>query len=111
MSDSEQDKSEGRQVSFHMVKGTGYQTYHADGAIGGITPQGKVFASFYVERGAIPQTIYHELDDQGRVGSEIGTEGKSGIVREMTCGVILDIRTARGLKDWLEKLLEDQEQK
>lgn len=111
MRETNQKDKDLKKIAFHMVKSPSYQTYHTDGAIGGITPQGKVFVSFYLERGPIPQVIHYELDDHGQLGPEVAAEGKTGIVREMTCGLILDVGTAYQLKEWLEELLKAQDKK
>lgn len=101
-----------KEVTFHMLKGPSYQTHYMDGAVGGITPHGKIHISFYLERGAVPKSVVHEVDENGVLGHQVSVDRKRGIIREMNCGVILDVKVARDLRDWLDGLLKkisDQE--
>lgn len=99
-----------KQIDFHYIKAPAYTTYHADGAIGARTPRKLIHISFYSERIAIPQKVTHAVEESGRLGAEISTEGKSGIIREVECGVSMDIHTAKALKEFLEKLIKEHQE-
>lgn len=95
-----------KSVTFHYLKSSGYRTHHADGAFGGKTPAGLLFVGFYLERGPIPLSIQHEVDAEGHVVKEMERSGRTGIIREFDCGVIMTIEAATGLRNWLNKQLE-----
>lgn len=102
------------EVEFHYIKSNFFRVIRADGAIGGITPQGNVHMALFSERAAIPQKIVFGVDAAGRLGEELGREGKNGIVREMEVDVVLDKSAAISLIKWLgEKIqtLTDAESK
>lgn len=103
------DSNQPTQIDFFYMKSQGYRNYHADGAAGGRTPSGELFLNFYVERGAIPQRERYELKADGQLGGLIESEGKNGIVRDIECGVVLSIRAAKDLRDWLTKMTEGRE--
>lgn len=93
-------------IKFHLIKGNLFRVIHADGAIGGLTPNRDVFVSLFSERAAIPQLIEQTLNADGSLGPEIKRESKDGIVREVEIGIILNARTAKDLSEWLAKQVE-----
>lgn len=96
-----------KEIAFHIQKGPSYQTHYVDGAIGGVTPRGKIHLSFYLERGAVPKSVVHEVNEKGILGRQLAVEGKTGIIREMNCGVILDVKAACQLRDWIDRVVKD----
>ena len=94
----------GQTVTFHLLKSPGYQTLRVDGAIGSMTPSGLAL-SFYVERGPLPQTVTHEINEDGSLGEVVSVTGKNGIIREIQTGIVIDVDSARDLIKELEKLL------
>jgi hypothetical protein len=94
-------------VNFHYLKTPVYRTFHVDGALGGQTPSGGVWLTFYIERGAIPQLTTNEIGSDGHVGRELARESKKGIIREMECGIMMSQTTATNLHDWLGRVLRD----
>lgn len=95
-------------VKFHYVKSNAFRVVHVDGAIGGITPAGLIFASLYSERGAIPQIMVHDVTDAGQVGAERPEEriSKEGIVREVEVGAIMGVETATSFVKWLQDQID-----
>ena len=64
----------------------------------------------FVQRLVTPKKVKHELNKDGTLGKQIGKrEGKSGIIREIESGVIMDISMAKTLKGWLEKQINAHE--
>ncbi|MCG2713074.1 MAG: hypothetical protein L6416_12240 [Candidatus Omnitrophica bacterium] len=96
-----------REIDIHYLKMSAYRTYHVDGIFGGITPRGKIYCELFIERNVTPQKITHEVLPDNRVGKETGRDGKQGIVREVECGIILDLDTAISLKDWLDNKINE----
>lgn len=93
-------------IRFHYIKSSAYRVVHADGVVGGATPSGLFHVSFFSERLPIPTSVDHAAVDLGggrmRLGEEIATEGKKGVVREVEVGVTMTIDMAKVLRDWLD---------
>ncbi|MFN0168467.1 MAG: hypothetical protein ACKV22_18735 [Bryobacteraceae bacterium] len=86
-----------------MIKASGFRVVHVDGAHGGLTPHGQIFAVVYSERPAIPQIVVHPLESSGTLGEEITAERitKGGIVRELEVGLTMNLAVAEGIHKWL----------
>jgi hypothetical protein len=98
-------------VDIHYLKTNSYRSYHADGVFGGITPSGKLYIELFIQRAVTPQIVTHKIKEDGSLGEEVHREGKTGIIREIEAGIILDINVARTLPKWLGdkiKFYEDQ---
>lgn len=93
-------------VTFHLIKAPQFHSQRVDGAVGSVTPGG-VSLVFFIERGPIPKVVTHEVAEDGSLGALVSAEGKTGIVRELQTGIILDFRSARSLHDQLGRILED----
>ena len=94
-------------ITFHYLKASDYRSIHADGAFGGITPSGEIFCSFYIERPAIPQTIQQELGPDGVLGKEVARTQKHGVIREVPCGITMNLRTAEAVSAWLLSRIDE----
>lgn len=94
-------------IEFHYLKTPGYRIHHVDGAYGGITPQRNIFLELYCEHNATPLRVEHEISEKGVLGDERNRDGKSGIVRQIECGAVMDVSTARALRNWLDQKIEE----
>jgi hypothetical protein len=90
-------------IDFHYIKSGEFRCFHVDGAVGAISANGNVVTTFFLERNAIPQVQTFELAADGQLGKKITEVGKSGIVRELECGVIMSLATAKKLHELLGK--------
>ena len=99
------DETKPATVTFNFEKVLGYATHHADGVLGGLTPTGDIFFSFYVERPVIPKLVEHEFNADGSLGRIVKFEGRDGIFREIQTGVIMSKAAAEVLRDRLNELL------
>jgi hypothetical protein len=92
-------------VTFHYVKSNYFRMVHANGVFGGINPDGSLLVTVFSERAPLPDITVQKVESNGQVGAEIMEQRKasSGIVREMEVGLIMDIRTARIVSDWLKE--------
>lgn len=92
-------------LSFEYIKSQFFRVIHADGAVGSITPTGKLHIAFYSERLAIPKMTVHEHRADGTLGKVISeqTISKSSIIREMDVDVIFDGDTLDGLIAFLNE--------
>ena len=106
-----------KRVRFDYLKSGLFRVIHADGVVGGLTPRLDVHMDFWSERFPIPKQVVHALTNDGTLGEEIKSERttREAIVREVEAGVVLDLETAKALRDWLtdriaeaQKLLEER---
>lgn len=95
------------EITMHYIKTNGYRTYHVDGAFGGLTSKGNIYCEFFVERNVTPQQVTYEIEENGQLGKEKERSGKKGFIRQIECGISLDIKTAVNLKEWLEKRINE----
>jgi hypothetical protein len=94
-------------VVFNYVKSKYFRVVYATGAFGGITPQGMIHACLYNERTAIPRRVRHTMDSEGRLSETFEViETREGLVREMEIDLILDLATAKSLRNWLDKKID-----
>ena len=98
------------EILIHYVKCDGFRTVHADGAIGGATPNGKnLHVSFYAERLPIPRAARYELGPGGKLGGVLEQEGRGGVYRELQFDAIMNYDTARALRKWLDDQISQHE--
>ncbi len=92
-------------VVFEYIKSPSFRVIHADGAIGGITPQGNIHFALYSERSAIPQAIVHHRNEDGTLGDEVADRrmARPGIIREMDVDVVVSPDAAEALLAWLSQ--------
>jgi hypothetical protein len=91
-------------ITFFFEKTGSFQTSHADGVFGSVTPSGQVFLAFYVERSPIPKTMVCPISADGTIGEPSEFTGKQGIFREVQSAVVLSPNALNDLKTHIEKL-------
>jgi hypothetical protein len=97
------------ELAIDYIKGAEFRVVWVDGLIGGITPTGNIHFAVYAERPAIPRRQVHTLNTEtGQLGEPIPekTIGRSALVREMACDLMLSPQTALALARWLEQQVE-----
>ena len=98
-------------IKFNDIKSNAFRVIHADGAFGGVSPDGGAMdVSFFSERRPIPTQIIHELGPGSALGKEIERVSKDGIVREVEVAVTMDLATAKKVRDWLDDRITALEQ-
>jgi len=100
---------ERKSIKAHYIKTQAYRSYFADGFIGGLSPGGKLYIEFFLQRAVTPRSIEYAIDERGLMGEEMGREGKEGMVRQIESGLMLDIDVARALQSWLKQKIEEYE--
>jgi radical SAM superfamily enzyme YgiQ (UPF0313 family) len=81
-----------------------YNPKYANGAQGGINPQGEIVINFYLERNALPNSQTFQLDDNNTISKEINVEPndlKNSFVRVFENGVVMNYQTAKEFHKWL----------
>lgn len=93
-------------IDINYIKTSDYRTFHVDGVFGGITPSGKMNLILFTQRGVIPQKVTREISEEGFLGGRVAKEGKTGIVREIEAGLVMDLDIAKSLRDWIDDKLK-----
>jgi hypothetical protein len=96
-----------KEVEFDFLKSNYFRVIRADGAFGGLSPSGAIHMGIYSERHAIPQKIFHAVENR-QLGPEIVSkrQGRKSVVREMEVDVVLEITAAMVLRKWLDDRIE-----
>lgn len=99
------------EIKFHLIKTSSYRTYYFDGVFGGLTPKGKIYAELFVERQPTPTEMVHDIKSDLTLGDERREqrESKDGIIREIECGIMMDLKTAIAFKEWLEDKIREHQ--
>jgi hypothetical protein len=97
------------EIRFAYEKSSSFSTIYADGAMGGPVPSGNVYVAFFVERAAHPDASFHKIDPGGRVAEQVRTEGHPHLVRELQTAVILNLNSARAVRDLLSGFIAQVE--
>ena len=101
-----------REAIVEYSKSNFYRVAHADGAVGGTTPQGFIRLAFFSERLIIPPHAEYDITEQGQ-GLERGARPSDPstihIDRELEVDIVLSPQTATALIELLRTLLEQLE--
>ena len=62
------------EVTFKYIFTYDYNPVFINGAHGGVTPRGKLAVDFYQERAPLPNSVTHQLNPNGTIGSEVAVE-------------------------------------
>jgi len=97
------------QVVFEYSKDPMFRSTHADGFIGGLTPNGQVHIAFFSERPVLPKRHVFRLNPDGSLGAEVPNEkaGNESITRDMQVDVLMTVQAAEGLKNWLDQYIRN----
>ena len=100
------------EITFKYVFSYNYNPVYVNGAHGGISPRGELVVNFYLERPPLPNSITHEINQNGTIGNETAQEPedyKNSLVRYISDGVILNYDSARNIHFWLGERLKEME--
>jgi hypothetical protein len=100
-----------KELEFDFIKSNFFRVIKADGAFGGISPNGSIHMALYSERSAIPTKTFHSLEASGQLGPELREkrQGRRAILREVEVDVSMDIAQAIVLRDWLTDKIDQFE--
>jgi hypothetical protein len=99
-----------KEVVFDYIKGEYFRVIHADGMIGGSTPQGNLHVAFFSERPPIPKRTVQTVNALGALGDQIPEKTvvrDCTVVREMDVDVIMSFQVAEQFYKWLEQRLDE----
>ena len=96
------------QIVFEYARDPLFRAAHADGFIGGLTPNGQVHIAFFSERPTLPKRHVFRVNADGSLGAEVPSEKarNEAITRDMQVDVLLSVQAAEGLKNWLDQYLK-----
>ena len=100
------------ELKFKYIFDYGYNPVYANGAHGGVSPRGELVMNFYLERMALPESITHEINPNGTIGSETAAEPDDlahSMVRFIEAGVVMNYQNARELQLWLGERVKEME--
>lgn len=110
MSEAAKTKKPDKTTSFLHRESPSFRVVHVDGAFGGLTPTGKVYAAMYSQLPPIPTLVVQEVSEEGKLGDEVQREISPHIDRVLEVGLVMDLSTATVFRDWLDrKITELQE--
>jgi hypothetical protein len=99
-----------QEVVLDYVKGQFFRVVHADGIIGGPTPQGQLHIAFYSERPPIPKRTVHPVSAGGALGSpspEKTVVRDCTAIRELDVDVMMSFQVAEQFYLWLGQRLDE----
>ena len=100
------------ELKFKYIFDYGYNPVYVNGAHGGVSPRGELVMNFYLERMALPESITHEINPNGTIGSETAAEPDDlahSMVRFIEAGVVMNYQNARELHLWLGERVKEME--
>lgn len=101
-----------KKIKFHYVYADGYSSEYISGINSSISPNDALELNFFSERNALPKSEVFELNSEGKLSdkpSEVTPKDHNSqlnLVRHIKNGIILDIESAKDLKDLLEQYIE-----
>jgi hypothetical protein len=98
------------EVKFDFIKSNFFRVIRADGAFGGIAPNGAIHMGIYSERSPLPKRVVHKLNDN-MLGAEITSrrETRDAFVREMEVDIVLELAQAIALRTWLDDKIKQKQ--
>ena len=100
------------ELKFKYIFDYGYNPVYVHGAHGGVSPRGELVMNFYLERMALPESITHEINQNGTIGNEVAAEPedlKNSLVRFIEAGVVMNYQNAKELLLWLGERVKEME--
>jgi len=99
-------------IKFDFKESAHFRIVHVDGAFGGPTPHGLLYMSLFNEHNPMPSRVVHSIDGP-QLGSELMEERvcDDALVRTNEVAVLMNFETAKVVRDWLTRQIEDAEKR
>ncbi len=101
--------SEEPDLIIDYVKSQLFRVVYAEGIWGGLSGNGDLHLSFWNSREPIPKRVNYRVADNGEL-VETSRETRCDLVREVEIGVLMNLATARALRNWLDEMIDDRDQ-
>jgi hypothetical protein len=98
-------------IEFHYIKSPEYREIACHGAIGNLTPNGKIWMALYAERTPLPRIVSYSIPpiaegqllnfNESVAGAPLSVESRMGIIRHVEFSAYLDLDVAERLHKWL----------
>lgn len=101
-----------QKITFKYIFEDDYNPVYINGAFGGINPQGEIVANFYLERIALPNSTTHNIGADGIISEAIKKDPEDlddSCVRFVQSGIVLNLDTAKQIRDWLDRNIKNLE--
>ena len=94
-----------------FVKSNFYRVVHADGAFGGITPNGHIRMAIYSEARKFPDTVTYTVNPEGRLSESSRSPDvpRGETTRDLEVDIVMTADVARSVRDWLDGKIKDLE--
>ena len=89
-----------KEIKIYFSKAKDYKIIPANGAWGGISPEGSIIFDLFIEKNELPDYIELEINDGKGKAKEINKKKKK-IVRESQIGIVLKPDIAYSIGEWL----------
>ncbi len=100
-----------RTIKIRYLKAHDFKSVLATGVYGGLGSNGLINANFFLDRVIIPNHQIIEIDEEANRADRIVEEQKDGeIAREVHCGIIMDVNTAKIIAGWLTTKINEYEE-
>ncbi len=101
-------------MQIKYIKSSATPVLHADGMVGGPTPQNLLHVAFYSEHAIIPDSVTYRVErlnaTQIRLQSPEQPARPTEIVRDVGAEVIMSLEVARSFRQWLDDQIKTIEQ-
>lgn len=99
-------------LRFDFIKSSSFRVIHVDGAWGGLRPDLNIHMNLYSERYSIPKSVTIEFDPENLPEEQtVEVESRNCVVREVEVCALLDLATAKSLRDWLDDSVQKAEER
>jgi hypothetical protein len=97
------------QLIIEYSKDPMFRSTHADGIVGGLTPNGQLHIAFFSERAQLPKRHVYTFNADGSIGPQLPEERnpRETIFRDIQVDVLMTIQAAEGLKSWLDAFIKN----
>ena len=100
----------GQVVKFEMRKNAAYQTFHVDGAWGGITAAKLIHMSVFAEYPMVPLQVGYKVASAGSLEPQAVIPATDIVAtRELAMGLMMTKDVANSIIAWLQERIHDLE--
>ena len=106
-------ENDGKKVLVKYLFADDYAPAYANGAWGGMTPQGEICVHFFLDRAPLPNTEQYEVEGDSLKGPLVTAPAHPDMaavaVRQIVAGITMSPKTARALVEFLQARLGEME--